>query len=234
MLIPLCVVMGIGCFFTYCALQQRRAMRASASTEEPYVLSSAAKFDSSSMLERPTRWLAIRSNSSSAVQAALKLQRVSPCSWEEGLAESGEKLFVSPPIAGWVLVVGSGLPVPSDDIDNCYKFLRGLSKKLGHVEYYSVNRALNHHAWALLEGDRVLRAYAWAGETLWNEGLVTAAERDLGMVCFDYCSEVSVFTSREALAGDTDKLNQLAARWSLDPATIPQSTWKVHGIVGEF
>jgi hypothetical protein len=85
----------------------------------------------------------------------------------------------------------------------------------------------------LLEGGDVYRAYAWAGETLWNEGFVTAAERDLDMVCFDYGFEVNGFACQDALAGDTEKLNRLAGRWSIDPAAIPPSSWRTQGIVGE-
>ena len=188
----------------------------------------------SSLFERPARWLAVRCKNAAAVQAALNLRHAVPCSWEEGLVETSEgKLFVSRPISGWVLVVGPGLPEPAEDVDVCYRFLRELSRKLGNVQFYSVNRVLNHHAWALLEDGKVYRAYAWAGETLWNEGFVTAAERELGLVCFEYGCEVNVFAHREALAGAAEKLNQLAGRWSLDPAAIPASSWRTHGIVGK-
>ena len=72
-----------------------------------------------------------------------------------------------------------------------------------------------------------------AGETLWNEGFVTAAERELGLVCFEYGFQVNMLTTRDTLAADTEKLNLLAGRWSLDPAAIPQSAWRTQGIVGE-
>jgi hypothetical protein len=236
MLIPFGVVLGIGCFFVTCALRQRRFSDSYQSWRESGYSSDSARLDShSSLFERPSRWLAVKSGSAAAVQAALHLQHVAPCSVEDGLVVAGRgKLFVSPPISGWVLVVGPGLPEPSDDVDSCYRFLKELSRKLGNVQFYSVNRVLNHHAWALLDGGRVYRAYSWADETLWNEGLLTAAERDLEMTCFDYGAEVNLYSSRDSLAGATEKLNQLAARWSVDPAAIPQATWKVHGIVGEF
>ena len=54
----------------------------------------------------------------------------------------------------------------------------GLSRKLGHVQFFSANRVLNHHSWALLDQGEVFRAYAWAGETLGNQGPLTAAEKD--------------------------------------------------------
>jgi hypothetical protein len=146
----------------------------------------------------------------------------------------GGKLFVSPPVSGWVLVFGPGLPEPLEDVDFCYRFLRDLSRKLGKVQLYSVNKVLSHHAWVLLDGGQVCRAYAWAGQTLWNEGLVTAAEKDLEIVCFDYGCEAGVLALREARSGDSDKLNQLAARWSVDPVALARATWEIHGFVGEL
>ncbi len=236
MLIPLGVVLGIGGFFVYCAWRRRRAARLSqGDAGDGAGAPGNGQFGArSSLFERPARWLAVKCNNAGLVQAALHLQQAVPCSWEEGLVETSEgKLFVSGPISGWVLVVGPGLPEPADDVDLCYRFLRGLSRQLGNVQFFSVNRVLSHHAWALLEDGRVYRAYAWAGEILWNEGFLTAAERELGMVCFDYGCEVNVFASREALAGDAEKLSQLAGRWSLDPAAIPPSSWRTQGIVGK-
>lgn len=236
-LIPLGVVLGIGGFFVYCAWRRRRLPAGffQGDAGEAGRFPGNAKFGAgASLFERPARWLAVKCNNAAMVQAALNLRHAVPCSWEEGLVETSEgKLFVSGPISGWVLVVGPGLPEPADDVDVCYRFLRDLSRKLGNVQFYSVNRVLSHHAWALLEDGEVYRAYAWAGETLWNEGFITAAERELGMVCFEYGSEVNVFACREALAGDAEKLNQLAGRWSLDPAAIPPSSWRTQGMVGK-
>ena len=234
---PFGVVLGMGGFFVYCARRQRRGrvLFSGSDSAGSSGFPGSAKFGApASLFDRPARWLAVRCKNAGAVQAALNLHHAAPCSWEEGLVETSEgKLFVSRPISGWVLVLGPGLPEPAEDVDVCYRFLRELSRKLGNVQYYSVNRVLNHHAWALLEDGEVYRAYAWAGETLWNEGFVTAAERELGMVCFEYGGEVNVFASREALAADTEKVNQLAGRWSLDPAAIPPSSWRTQGIAGK-
>jgi hypothetical protein len=237
MLMPLGIVLGIAGLLAYCDRRQRRlaGLFSRGVPADAVPLPENGKRGAGlSLFERPACWLAVKCNDAAAVQAALKLRHPAPCSWEEGLVEtSAGKLFVSRPISGWVLVVGPGLPEPADDVDVCYRFLRELSRKLGNVQFYSVNRVLNHHAWALLEDGRVYRAYAWAGQTLWNEGFVTAAERELGMVCFDYGCEATAPAFREAPAEDTEKLNQLAGRWSLDPAAIPPSSWRSRGIVGE-
>ena len=236
MLIPFGVVFGTGLFFLYCSSRHVPSPDYDPGGHRQKVPESDERFASPfSLFERPSRWLAIRCNHPPAVLSALNLQHPVPCSWAEGLIESREdKLFVSPPVSGWVLVVGSGLPEPAEDVDYCYAFLRDLSKKLGNVQFYSVNPVLNHHAWALLEDGVVYRAYAWAGETLWNEGYTTAAERELGVVCFDYGFQANSSCSREAISADSEKINRLAARWSLDPAALEQSDWKAHGVVGEF
>jgi hypothetical protein len=229
MLIPFGIVLGIGGFFIYCAWRRARLFDG----EEPSAsLSTPAH---SATFEQPGRWLAVKAGNAAVVQAALNLHRPTSCSWEEGLAEAREdKLFISPPLAGWVLVVGSGLPEPAEDPDRCYHFLTGLSRKLGQVQFFSVSRVVHHHCWALLDRGRVYRAYAWGGETLWNQGPVTAAEKDLDVVCLEYASEQNPFALREAMSANSEKVNQLAARWSIDPGAITPEMWRGRGIVGAF
>jgi len=229
MLIPFAVVLGIGTFFIYCAW--RRANLLDSET-------SGGTFTTPSCfatVEQPGRWLAVKAVNPAVVQAALRLHHPTACSWEEGLAEArDDKLFISPPISGWILVVGSGLPEPAEDPDRCFHFLTALSRKLGHVQFFSVSRVVNYHGWVLLDKGQVYRAYAWAGETLWNQGPVTAAEKDLNMLCLEYASDRNPFSMREALSANSEKVNQLAARWSIDPAAIPTEMWRGRGIVGAF
>ena len=186
--------------------------------------------------DQPCRWMAVRSQDLAGVQQALGLVHPTPCSWEEGITEAGEhKLFVSPAINGWILVVGAGLPEPGDDVDKCHHFLMELSRKLGHVQFFSVNRVLNHHAWALIERGCVFRAYAWAGRTLWNQGPLTAAEKDVGMVCFDYATDPADYALQDTWTNNPEKIGRLAGWWSVDPSTIGEKASAArHGIVGDL
>jgi hypothetical protein len=186
----------------------------------------------------PSRWLAIKSAHPHVVQAALRLHKPTPCSWEEGLTVAHEqKLFISPPVAGWILVIGSRLPEPAEDVDKCFCFILDLSRKLGHVQFFSLNRAVNHHAWVQAEHGHVQRAYAWAGRTLWNQGKMTRAEIDLGLKCFDYAEALEQvhFAQPDAASLNTERVALLAARWSVDPAAIDARALKEsHGIAGEL
>jgi hypothetical protein len=186
------------------------------------------------LLKRPTTWLAVRSRNVHAVQLALGLNNAQPCTWSEGLAED-EKLFIAPPVKGWVLIIGSGLPDPADDVDVCFRFLANLGQKLGQVQFFKANRALGHHAWVRVEGGRVSRGYAWAGKTLWNQGVQTNAELELGLKCFQYFeSPEQTFELSDLITSNVEKVSLLAARWSLDPASVDEQLFAhAYGITGE-
>lgn len=168
-------------------------------------------------------WLALQSSHLPRVVSALGLAKVEPCLWTEGLSQlSDRQLFVSPPARGWVLVLGERLPDPAEDVDLCFHFLRRLSRQVGHVQFFCFDRVLDHHAWARLERGTVVRAYAWAGRTLWNQGPLTAAEARLGLHCYAYGEAPAepAFVGRQPHAGNTDQVLALAASWGFDPTSI--------------
>ena len=194
-------------------------------------------FSGSAIFDAPMRWLAVRSHNPHAVQQALGLQNARLCSWSDALSTPFEpRLFISPPVKGWVLVMGCDLPDPASDIDECFLFLSKLSQHLGEVQFFSRNRAVAHHGWARLDSGKVMRAYVWAGETLWNQGAATSAERDLKMRCLTYTesSEVLGLAERELLASNTDKVVRLAAAWSFDPTAIGAELLETKGIAGDL
>jgi hypothetical protein len=184
------------------------------------------------LLRRPNCWLAVKCRNLRAVQIALGLRDVKPCSWLEGMA-AAEKLFIGPPVQGWILVMGASVPDPLDDVDACFRFVLQLSRKLGEVQLFSISRILHYHAWVRADRGRVQRAYAWAGRTLWQQGPTTLAEKELGVKCFDYAELADrPFGEPDPMAANVDKVPLLAARWSLDPARIDES-FHARGIAGE-
>jgi hypothetical protein len=180
---------------------------------------------------RPTCWLAVRSVSTEAVKTALGLNRATPCSWVEGLAGSHE-FFISPRVhGGWVIVTGLGLPSPSDDVDATFLFLTALSRKLGHVQFFYAEKFSRHHGWARLDDGCVTRGYAWTGETVWDQGHKTLPEAEVGLKTFNYGEPEATILDAET---NFERVPQLAARWSLDPAEVKlDSTRQSIGLAGE-
>lgn len=184
---------------------------------------------------RPESWLAIKSRNLHAVKAAFGLHNIKPCPVTQGLAGT-EKIFIAPPMGNWIVVTGSALPDLADDVDAFFRFLLELSRRLGHVQFFRANPVLNHHAWIKAHKGRFLRAYAWAGRTIWKQGRMTAAEQELGMRCFEYFQEIERSFSGEPdpAAANTEKVGYLAARWSLDPCKLgSQACAAERGLAGE-
>jgi len=190
------------------------------------------------VFDTPFRWLAVRGVDAAVIQEVLHIRNPRPCSWEEGLHRAlDHKLFISPPVNGWILVMGADLPDPGEDVDECFHFLTHVSRELGEVQFFSMNRLFSHHAWASLLDGKVERAYAWNGQTVWNQGKATEAEEALRLRTFDYGEppEKSFFTHADPLGATTEKLTSLAARWSVDPTTVDfRALRDARGISGRF
>jgi hypothetical protein len=84
---------------------------------------------------------------------------------------------------------------------------------------------------------KIVRAFAWAGQTLWNQGTLSTAELKLGAVCHDYLADehLSWREQQEISAGNIDLMPALAARWSIDPAAIDaRKIAAFPGLIGEM
>jgi hypothetical protein len=222
------IALGVGLMiFAWIVYVQRRAARRDFSRP-----SFMQDFEPSSSFSppRPVCWLAVRSVSPESVKDALGLNRAAPCSWTEGLA-GGHEFFISPRVHGWVIVTGLALPHPSEDVDECFIFLSTLSRKLGHVQFFYADRFSRHHAWARLDDGCVTRAYAWAGMTVWNQGIETLPEIEIGVKTFGYGDRTATLLDVET---SFENVPRLAARWSLDPAEVKLNSIRQSiGIAGE-
>src|SRR5207248_4819823 len=96
-------------------------------TQNRPTLRYAMEDDQPVLLGAHAAWLAIRSEDLSAVAKELKLTNLQLSSWSHGVAETAgtNLLFVAPPIRGWVLVIGNGLPYAPQDY--CLTLLSDLS-----------------------------------------------------------------------------------------------------------
>jgi hypothetical protein len=166
-------------------------------------------------------WIAIDSNDTEGVTAALGLVGGAPATWKTGLAPSHHmSVFVSPPVADWILAVGPAF-FPRDQVDAFVKhLLEKLSRQFGEAQYFCSHREVDLHVWARARKGRLERGFAWFGEQgrpIWDEGAQTKEERAL-------------FGPQPPSAQhDENSVFQLANLWSVDPTTL-DVTFKEPGI----
>ncbi len=220
LLVSFGMVIGIAIVFATLYRRHLRALRKTQRWMDP-LTPLVGSAQSALTLPLPNRWLAIRSSNTAYLREMLHVGPDEGSRWSEALTRSRERLiFISPPWRGWSLVVGAAIPDPAADIDQLYRFLSRLSRGVGEVQFFSADRVLNHHAWAWLREGTVVRAYAWAGETLWNQGDQTLDERRLG---FTFRESGEAVDGPGICGGPSEQQNAervalLARRWSLDPS----------------
>ena len=188
-------------------------------------------------------WLALRTADSQAVVAALGLGGARPSNWSEGVAQAHELgVFVTPPLSSWTLALGSTLFASGKPSFFIKPLLERLSRRFGEAQYYCTHRVIEMHVWARAVQGRLVRGYGWIGErgqTLWDEGEPTRAERDLGFRFFDERSPEATgegYWERTDLSfPDEGAVMRLAAAWSINPTTLDQQFSEPGlGVIGIF
>jgi hypothetical protein len=178
-------------------------------------------------------WIAIRTRDTAAVLAALDLhQGVEPANWRTGLGAvydpviGAGRVFVTPPVNGWTLVVGQALPSPSSRrlVDKTLPLIGRLGEHFVEVQYFASYPDLDFYAWVRVIDRRLVRAFAINDEgVVWNKGRPTKEELALGLKRFD----MRGVRGRKGDTGDEivlypteDHMLSLALKWSLDPTKL--------------
>jgi hypothetical protein len=161
-------------------------------------------------------WFAVKASDPVSVLEALAFGHPTPANWASGLAaaygrsqDSEASVFVSPPISGWVLVVGSLLPYPTNqthhDIGKRFDLLFArLMSRFEDVQFFGSHRVVDFSAWARALSGKPLRIFAWSGSegaVLANIGVQTAEEAKLGFTDLSGLSPADAGNKIFAIAG---------------------------------
>jgi hypothetical protein len=180
-------------------------------------------------------WLAINEASPEPLVAELGLSEVVRANWSSGISavyDDMTTVYVSPPVGGWVLVVGLQLPELGSDLApvRCGEFLQNLANKYEDVQYFATHRVVEYHAWSRYVKGKHVRSYAYLGErgeTLLDLSEQSFEEVQLGFRFFDEHSQEASrdsYWEREDLRFPReDDVMKLAGKWSLDPTSLDGS-----------
>ncbi|MEU0562504.1 hypothetical protein [Dactylosporangium maewongense] len=141
-------------------------------------------------------WLAVRDRDPAA---ALGLTELGETGWRAGVDLAyftDDRLIVTPPVDGWVLVLGMALMKDRPDVT-------GLSAALEtEVQFFSSHRGLQVYRWQRARSGDLLRSFAATDGEIDEIGEASDLERSFGQLVDD---------------GD---VHRVAAQWSVDPGTV--------------
>jgi hypothetical protein len=163
-------------------------------------------------------WLAVRAEDSSTVAAALPFRLIRRAGWKEGVVAADKPLageiFVTPPVNGWVLVVGVWASSwnGQEDEAELERQVAALSVRFGEAQFFGTQRVVEYHQWILAKEGQIQRCFGYVGdkdESICNRGPLTGAEKE-----FDF-AEIN-----KSWFPDEQDVMKVAADWSLDPTQL--------------
>jgi hypothetical protein len=173
-------------------------------------------------------WFAVKSDHNEGLIKSLNLSDVRPCNWQMGIERAYENsVFITPPINGWTLACGRGLPHgdSKEGIEFVKDILRKLSNEYGEAQFFCTNRIVELHTWIKAIDGNIHRVYSYLGESGENimiEGEPTDFEKTLHLVntFSDEAKEKNYFERADINLPDEETVMKVAENWSINPTTL--------------
>jgi hypothetical protein len=198
-------------------------------------------------------WLSVRTFDQKGLGLALSFKNLQPINWKEGVDKGydyidtkkldmalssknfkkavdkavSSKIFISPPIDGWMLAICGKIPLvdhSSEDIfiKDLKSILIKLSSELGEAQYFASNRVSSYYCWCCAKNGRINRLYYYSDGTMLCEGEPIGLEKELKLLKpSDLDPENDVDLDDESIAWpDEELVLKIAGSWSINPATL--------------
>ena len=173
-------------------------------------------------------WLAVRAATTESVAEVAGINDLEPANWRTGMAAAyNNAVFLSPPVNGWVLIVGYPLPeLDPERLDAWTRVLHPLAGAFPIVCYFGTHRVVGYNAWAKFVDGVQQRAFSYLGErseVLVNEGPPTADEVALGhrFSAFPVGPVESDNEDELPATPDEEDVLNMAAAWSVSTRDLP-------------
>jgi hypothetical protein len=164
-----------------------------------------------------TGWMAVHSHDSREVSTALGLKATVKYDWPEGIdmACNTDRVFVTPPVGGWVLAVGSWMIGTGEpwSVQALAEIVAKLSNRFDEVQAFATQRVIEYHHWMRAVNGKLCRCFSWLGES--GEVLANVGERTPAESKYPW----DLLTTLQWAPTEQDVLN-IAGTWSIDPSQL--------------
>lgn len=177
-------------------------------------------------------WAAVKTTETEKLLNVLNLEKLEKANWADGLAKGNNGyVFVFPPIEGWILIYGWGLPAPDapNGIKASNKLLNQLSKSFGEAQLFGNHPVSSAAFWMKSVNGVVERLYCIADGTSFIGGNPTPVEAPWALLDTNSKEADSAAYWDSMVYPDAEHVLEVAESWSLNPMNLE----KYKG-VGEF
>ena len=172
-------------------------------------------------------WLAVKAGEPKTIIEKLDLSQPTNAIWREGLEAvcgdwwdfdeslqcSDSRVFITPLVAGWRLVIGGWFGAGDTErwmrlVHHC----RDLSAEFGEAHAFTSQGRMDWYSWMLAEGGNVFRQFLWGEKVLIDKGAPTASELRLRQ------QKAGAWQAREV------DVMTLAGEYSVNPVELGPTT----------
>ncbi|MBC6994084.1 hypothetical protein H9S92_13850 [Lewinella lacunae] len=170
-------------------------------------------------------WAAVKTEDTNSLLKALRLEKQRKANWVEGKlqARNGE-IFVLPPIEGWILILGWGLPEPGymEGRERAQRFLNGLSQKFGEAQMFGNFRGSGSAFWMKSVDGNTERLYYIGDGNSFIEGEPTSVEMKWDLIDTNSKDAEQEEYWEKMLYPDAEHVLEVAKAWSLNPMELEE------------
>lgn len=158
-------------------------------------------------------WLVLKETDPKAVMNKLDCTNIKMCNWDSAFSCMHEmnQVFVTPCFDKYILVLNYDLPLENKEL------LQEIANKFEEVQFFSTHRVVDLSCWVKFINGKLVRSFYYVGdqgEIYWNEGVLTKEEQEIGLSLLSF--ELEEYDEKIIYPSE-DVVNELAAKWSVDP-----------------
>jgi len=170
-------------------------------------------------------WAAVKTENTDSLLKILNLEKLRQANWVEGAIQAkGTDVFILPPIEGWILISGGGLPIPDHQkgIEKSKAFLNKLSKEFGEAQLYGNHQVSSSAFWMKSVNGQTVRLYCIADGNNFIEGEPTEVEEKWDLI--DTNSEEAQKEAywEKMIYPDAEHVLEVAKNWSISPMELEE------------
>lgn len=175
-------------------------------------------------------WFAVRTDQKQRLAEFFKLKRVVDCNWAIGIEMAYKgSVFISPPVSGWTLVCGWGLPLgdSKEGIGKVKRLLIQLAQEFREAQFFCTHRVTEYHCWMKATDGKIIRVYSYSGysgENLVVEGEPTEYEKTLNLAntFSTEAKDLKYFDRSDLTWPNEETVMHVAGSWSVDPTLLEE------------